>query len=308
MKKQIKQISTTLLAISTMVSAASAAEASLLWEYRSDPHNDSYAADGSNVYEIYGGGFAQDNQFVYFAIDSNLPITGRNTGPTVGGFPVPDRNIGWGDLFIDPPPVGTFEGGLNARTTLGIKFSPNNDSGVGAQGVYHNIIAKNVSQQNAGFWNLDSHNAAVGGRSRLGTYHPDAFFYSSLSGPGFTPSVISTGNYKGGISMIDRQGLINLGFNQLYGSQSFGVKVSKSLLPTGTFIATLLQECLNEGFAISGNITPPVTPPPVTPPVTPPPVTPPPVTPTPVPEPTTILGLVGAALIGAMKLKQRREV
>lgn len=284
-------------------------EASLSWEYRSDPHNDSYAADGSNVYEIYGGGFAQDNQFVYFAIDSNLPITGRNTGPTVGGYAVHDRNIGWGDLLIDPPPVGTFEGGLNARTTLGIKFSPNNDSGVGAQGVYHNIIAKNVSQQNAGFWNLDSHNAKVDWRSRLGTYHPDAPYYSSLSGPGFTPSVISTGNYKGGISTINRQGLANLGFNRLYGSQSFGIKVSKSLLPTGTFIATLLQECLNEGFAISGNISPIVTiPDPVDPdPIIPDPIIPDPVDPDPksVPEPTTILGLISAA-VGASTLKRRR--
>ena len=85
-----------------LLGVACPSEASLLWSRTEDPHNDSYASDGSNVYEIYGGGFAQDNYYAYFALDTNLSLYGRYTGPYVNGYRVADSNIGWGDFFFDP--------------------------------------------------------------------------------------------------------------------------------------------------------------------------------------------------------------
>jgi hypothetical protein len=244
------------------VGMSSSAHSAILWSSQSDPHNDSHASDGSNVYEIYKGGFGQDDDFVYFALDTNLPITGRNTDEYVGGYRVPDQNIGWGDLFFDPDPGDTYKDGLDTRRMIGIKFSPNNDSKVSTQGVHLNASGTSVAKENAGFWNLRSHNIAVGGNSRLGALAPNDPYYSSYYIPGvLTPSVIESGDYIGGISTLNRQDLLNLGFGGLQGSESFGIQISKDLLPTGDFIATFLQECLNEGFAISGNIPEPPDPP-----------------------------------------------
>jgi hypothetical protein len=259
------------------------AQAALEWSLGNDPHNDSTASDGSDEFEIYGGGYAQDDDFVYFGLDTNMAVTGVNTGTNVGGYYVGDGNIGWGDFFFDPLTAnggGTFNDGLATGRTIGIKFSPNNDSGVSAQGVYYGATGGHVADENAGYANLASHNFYVGGRSQLGYLSPDDPYYVGNGYGTKTSNVMARGMYQGEVSLLNRQTLSDLGFGTMFGRNSFGLKVAKSLLPTGDFVATILQECINEGFAIHGDITPPQ----------------PPESPQPVPEASSLVALLSLAM------------
>lgn len=231
----------------------------LSWQTTLDHSNDSFAAEGGDHYELYKGGFAQDSDYAYFAFDTNLAITGRTTGPTVAGYDVPDRNIGWGDFFLDFNQSSSFRGALDSNSMMAVKMSPNNDSLVVEQGLYGNVSGYGVQGTNAGSWDIEFTERRSGQKQWLGETDPsNSSYYNSIydvtSFENRAPNVIGSGDYVDSITTLDASELDLLGFSTI-GRGSFGFKVAKDSLPLGQFVGTLLAECLNEGFSISGEIT-----------------------------------------------------
>lgn len=247
-----------------------------IWNYTIDPTYDSIAGDGNGnldvggtIYEIYGMGMSEDEDSVWVAINTNLPITGRDTGPEINGFPISNGNIGWGDLFFDFSGLGDFQ---QANGELfGIRFAGTNDSQVGEVGVYSNVTAVSVVPDNAGWSNLWNHNnqvqAVTQQEAQLGEWawtHPYYSAYNSAQGSWtqpetLVPNIIQSGTKIGDIELLDSFQLTEAGFNlsQLpaTGNLTFGFKFDKSLLPGGEFIATLISECNNDAIAFQGEMS-----------------------------------------------------
>ncbi|MEC4982907.1 MAG: PA14 domain-containing protein [Oscillatoria sp. PMC 1068.18] len=247
-----------------------------LWNYTIDPTYDSIAGDGNGnlnvggtIYEIYGMGMSEDEDSVWVAINTNLPITGRETGPEINGFPVSNGNIGWGDLFFDFSGLGDFQ---QANGELfGIRFAGTNDSQVGEVGVYRDVTAVSVVPDNAGWSNLWNHNnqvqAVTGEEAKLGDLawtHPYYRAYNSAAGSWtqpetLVPNVIQSGTRIGDLELLETSELIAAGFDlsQLpaTGDYTIGFKLDKSLLPGGEFIATLMSECNNDAIAHQGQMS-----------------------------------------------------
>ncbi|MDJ1173314.1 XDD3 family exosortase-dependent surface protein, partial [Roseofilum capinflatum] len=247
------------------------------WTYATDVGHDSVAGTeafdgttkvGGTIYEMYGMAVKEDPETgrIWVALNSNLPITGR-TVPTSWSqtfspfltFNVPDGNVGWGDMFFDFSGTGNFQNALDSGQMFGVRFADTNDSGVEA-GVYRGVSGKSVVSENAGFWNLDSHNSyvvnnGIGLDSSMGDLAWHDSYYYPYDRPGLKmPNVIDSGERVGAVAIHNRTELENQGFDpsqftQL-GDEIFGFSFQKPDGMTGDFIATILKECINDGMAL----------------------------------------------------------
>jgi hypothetical protein len=273
------------------------------WTYTADATNDSLGLGlNATAFEIFGMGIYDDGQDIYVALGANLPIGGVNLPDpqlcdATQCYPVPDSNIGWGDLFFDFSGNSEFGTSSDNSQLFGIRFAPSNDSLV-PMGVYSNVKGTGVQLDNAGYRNIGRYYNSLPTTAQqqsvnfgsLAWNDPYWSRYITSTNPGIIPNVIGSGTKVGDVLSVTSQELRDKGFNATWGgSQLIGMKFSKSFVPTGNYITTLLEECLNDGIAARGTFLAPPPPPP------PPPVE--------VPESSMLLSILG---VGSLSLARKR--
>lgn len=288
----IKVFSSVFLSTVSLIAVTPIAQAAQLhfgWDYAIDSPNDSLGVDpagkiqpGGSIYEIFGIAVKDDvaTDSVWFAVSANLPLYGDNlANPFLIAdgtkYDVPDSNIGWGDLFLDFSGTGNLATASSTNQLLGIKFSINNDSNIPTLGVYNNISLANVTTINAGYRNLASNNSvlqtssAQAGQPRsasMGDLAWNSPYFAPYTSPGtLMPNVLDSGTKIGEVTLLNQATLVKAGLDPSFfsptGTEVFGFRIPKALLPEGDFIATLLEECLNDGVALSSKLLPPAPPP-----------------------------------------------
>jgi hypothetical protein len=261
---------TILLGITTKQTAI-AGTLTLGWDYTEDAdRNDSLG--GIEKFELYGMAVKDDwaANTIWVAITANLPVIGHDTGPFLDGnpnLPISNGNMGWGDLFFDFSGKNSYQDANDSRSLFGIRFAPNNDSKAPEIGVYSNVNATSVVTENAGWWNLDNHNYGLNNRTGreagMGDLAWNAPYYGIYTTPttfdrsaNHIPNIIASGNKIGDITMVGDAELAAAGFAlgvfPNSGKHTIGFKFDKSLLPIGSYTATLIEECNNDALAAIG--------------------------------------------------------
>ncbi|NJL02440.1 MAG: hypothetical protein HC910_18475 [Spirulinaceae cyanobacterium SM2_1_0] len=247
------------------------------WYYSIDPSHDSVAFNfetneldiGNSIYEIYGMAMKENPETgeIWVAINSNLPLTGRNVPTVVNDFPVPDGNIGWGDLWFDFSGTGNFEEAFAADQMYGVRFADTNDSGVSA-GVYQAVQGTSVASTNAGYWNLRSYNDQIFDARGLNSWMGDKRWNDPYYDPytdyttadGQMPNVIESGQRIGDVTIRTEEELAAQGFSTDLFFQTAADMIAFSFAKpagfVGNFVATILQECLNDSMALLGSFPP----------------------------------------------------
>ncbi len=223
-----------------------ATSATLTWTYTLDSPNDGYNSgilgENSN-YELYYAVHRSDEQRLYFAFNNNMPLSGVPTSTALNG------SVSWGDLFLNFSGQD-FDTAHDSGSLFGIRFTEFNDSGVASLGLYTGITAQSVTHLNNGFQSLSDYNSRVanaGGVPSLGDLEANTNYFNQTNP---MRNVMATGTRIGDIEPLSAEQLGSLMPGQ--GRYSYGFSVDRSLLPTGSFIANLYAECINEGVAIAG--------------------------------------------------------
>ncbi len=235
----------TLCSLSAISKPAEAATLHRGWRYAIDSFNDATARMwvggptdvGGNRFEIYGMAIKDDiaANKITVAINSNLSRDGAWV-PYASGY----GHTGWGDLFFH-----------TRSGVFGINFTQSNVSDARTTGVYKNVTAKSVALANDGWGSNSDYINFVrrnGGNPTMGDLSQSASRFGNS-----TKNVIDSGTKIGDIFAADLRG-IDFGHFGARGSQTFGFSFTRSLLPTGDFIATLIQECFNDAIAFVGNL------------------------------------------------------
>ena len=224
------------------------------WNYTIDSFDDGSQAgrrgENSN-FEFYGMALKETADKVYIALNSNLGLGGEYDKRAA------DKAIHYGDFFFNftGSDLGDSQGDLFA-----VKFDAGNDSGVSEVGVYGNVVGMNVTKNNNGFSSMASHRnwANKAGTASMGELsHDDEYFQQ---GSRAVSNSIESGDYLGGISLLDDEQLANAGLNfgavnsGVAGRHTFGFSFDRNLLPDGDFIAHVFAECINDGLAMMGNL------------------------------------------------------
>lgn len=292
--KTVRNFGTRLGAISALAlggvgGSAIAAQAGTIyngWNYAIDSSMDSIAGNGTGghlvgdtIYEIYGMAVKADAENFWIAINSNLPITGQNTGPELCNgadcYPILNDSITWGDIFIDFSNKEQFSDAVATESFYAIRFADTNDSNAPGIGVYPLIKSTtSVVEQNSG-WSFARNNymsqAFYGIDSDLGDLAWNDPYYAGMdlahniiNEPGET-------NWGDPIDPIDLTLLTladlnaeGLDWNFLtangggIGDYTIGMKFSHqdAAFPVGggDFIITAFLECFNDGIALKGNL------------------------------------------------------
>jgi hypothetical protein len=244
--------------------APQAQAADISWSHSVDAFNDS---TGGHVYELHGLAVGEDNNNVYVGINGNMPLAGNRETRAW------DNNIGFGDFFLN------FSG-----QQYGINFAEKNDSDVAQTGVYGNIEGKNVTRGNAGYRNAKHYtryarNETLGSGMSGDTFEEQIHNLNKDGTAATSGSNYDWGNYRQEMNVMksgDRLGNINFlqgtqldsltaSFNDrgVKGSETIGFGFSKDLLPnevlaSGGFISHVWLECLNDGIALEGQLSPKV--------------------------------------------------
>jgi hypothetical protein len=243
------------------------------WTYGIDARGDGY---GGSTYDIRGVAMTTRGNDVLVALTGGMGIGGASYSSAA------NRNIGWGDLFFN----FTGRNFSQAQGSLfGIRFSSTNDTEV-ATGVYSNVTTTSWASRNAGYSSLERYyNAGYERANTQGTAIANAQAAYNYYGRGAMQTSISSGTRLGGVTTMSATDLraAGLNFGSNAGSQTFGFRFDRSLLPDGNFMANVFLECGNDGVAIAGNSAA-------------------------VPEPTTMAGAaLGIAAIGGLKRMRRQK-
>ncbi|MCW6048892.1 PEP-CTERM sorting domain-containing protein [Lyngbya sp. CCAP 1446/10] len=261
---------------------ATAATLSNGWNYAIDSFTDGVSGPqiGGGEFEFYGIAVKETSDTAFIAINSNLSLAGYADSAALRG------NINYGDLFFNFS--GQNFNTANANGSLfAVRFADGNDSGVATTGVYSNVTAKNVTQTNSGFTNLNQYNTVVasnGGTPSMGDLAAtDPYFQQT--GNWTVLNSIGSGTKVGEISALTSATLSAMGLNfgqfNAVGSQTIGFSFNKSSMPSGSYIANFFAECANDAIAIKGEFEP-------------------------VPEPSTWFGtLVGLGFLGMGAAKRK---
>lgn len=278
MKFQIKTLLGAVAIAGTLALTGQQAQAGTMhngWNYSIDSFNDGtegYAVGKDSKFEFYGMAFKQTADKVIFAFNSNLAKTGYAYAHAAGG------NIGYGDLMLDFTGKGNLtkaNGGLQA-----VHFASNDMNRT--VGLYDGVTAKSVSTANSGYYSTDYHTSTVNSLKGKASYGDMAANTTYFNGNEAALNVINTGIYKGGVTEISNFTNLGLDFGHFKatGTQTFGFSIDKSLLPKGSFVASLFAECGNDGVVLTGKV----------------------------PEPSTLLGLAAVGLMaGASQLRKRHS-
>src|SRR6476661_2936318 len=261
---------------------ATAATLSNGWNYAIDSFNDGVTETqfGGGAFEFYGMAVNETSDKVSIAINSNLSLAGYADSDAARG------NINYGDLFFNFSGQN-FKMASATNSLFAVRFADGNDSGVATTGVYKDVTAKNVTQTNSGFSNLNQYNTLVASQGKtpsLGDLDAtDPYF--EQTGNNTILTSIATGTKVGDIEFLTAAALSALGLNfaqfDAVGSQTIGFSFNKSLLPSAEYIANFIAECANDALAIKAKFKPLPEPGKVEP-------VPPPANVEPVPEPVKV--------------------
>jgi len=249
------------------------------WNYGIDSFID---GSGGEAYEIKGIATKETSDRIFVALTGGTPLAGVSHNNAV------DKNIGWGDLFLNFTGKN-FTTASNQKKLFGVRFAETNDSGVATTGLYGNVKGVSVTGDNYGHSSLKHYyDAGWNQANTQGTdiaTKADAYNYF---GEGKILNVIDSGATKLGdiqslsAAALNSQGL-NFGFFDASGTETFGFSLNKANLGLADgnydYMASLFLECGNDGVALS------------------------------VPEPGSIAGLalVGLTLIGGSRLSKRQS-
>ncbi|MEG4342883.1 PEP-CTERM sorting domain-containing protein [Microcoleus sp. A003_D6] len=271
---------------------ATAATLSNGWNYAIDSFSDGVTGPqiGGGEFEFYGIAIKETSDTAFIAINSNLSLAGYADSAAQRG------NINYGDLFFNFSGQNFNTANTNSNL-FAVRFATGNDSGVAATGVYSNVTAKNVTQTNSGFANLNQFNTVVasqGGTPSMGDLAAtDPYF--EQTGNWTVLNSIAAGTKVGEINFLTSGNLSALGLNfaqfNAVGSQTIGFSFNKSSMPSGNYIANFFAECANDAIAIKGSFEQGSA--------------------EPVPEPATIFGTLagfGILGIGGAKRKIKRKI
>lgn len=254
------------LTIASLICAIdSRADAGVLvggWNYAIDSQTDgSGSAEG---FEYRGMAFQQVGNTDYFTFSSQMPLTGIDWGGTL------NNNIGNGDLILNFSSHNLVTAAdFTDPGVFAVRFDATNDSLgniAGSNptiGLFGSIAPFSPMLLNSGYgslqqyydygFNPNDHNMAdLSTASDVINYFGNGAMFPS----------ISAGTLLGGISLLDRGALGQLGldFGQFgadpNGNSVFGFSLDASLLPAGSFIASLFMECTNDGMAMFGTNLP----------------------------------------------------
>ncbi|MEA5543120.1 XDD3 family exosortase-dependent surface protein [Limnoraphis robusta Tam1] len=263
------------------------------WYYSIDSFNDSMSGNhvGGTIYEIYGMAMKQTADEVIFAVNSHLPYEGTDSQYAQ------DNHVGWGDLLLNFTGQ-TLDVASGAAQLFGIRWANNNDSGVSELGLYNNVTAKTIAQENGLLLtdaSLRSYNNWVrskGGNPTIGDLGAEDPYFNQNQ---HIPNVIASGTKIGEVNLINNIASLGLNFGQFgaTGTQTLAFSVARSLLPDGFFTAHLAPECDNDVIAMVNQFFV---------------VEPPSPTPSDIPEPATALSVVAVGLLmGASKLRRENS-
>ncbi|MFP4120950.1 PEP-CTERM sorting domain-containing protein [Coleofasciculus sp.] len=261
------------------------------WNYGIDAVGD---GSGGAKYDIKGLAMKETADSIFVALTGGTPLAGnKDTGAV-------DNNIGFGDLFFNLSGKD-FTTAMNDGDLFGIRFAETNDSQVSRTGVYQNVTAMSVTQDNDGYGSLKQYynNKKFDKINTQGTDLPNkADVYDYLYGSTIaqkptknnTPilNVIQSGRFLGDIDLLDGTQLSNAGLDfshfEANDSHTFGFRFDRALLPRngGNFISHLFLECGNDGVALKGDLES-------------------------VPEPSGLAGIAGIGLTFAGMALRRRQ-
>lgn len=208
-------------------------------------------------FEIFGTGYGQQGNSLIVGISSHFPFGGY-AAPGSGGR---SGHVNWGDLFLNFSD-DDFETALAKGNVYGVRFDPNNDSGV-STGVYQVTATQSVTGINGGFSSINDYAKRVtdfGYTPYLGEMVIDSNF--TYLDPTKSDNVIASGTLLStDVEYI--ADLSALGFEQDFGfsdnlpetgAYTYGFRFDLSNLPLGQFIAHLWAECINDGVAFVGQV------------------------------------------------------
>ncbi|MEA5577088.1 PEP-CTERM sorting domain-containing protein [Anabaena sp. UHCC 0451] len=275
-----------------LISTYQPAQASNLlgeWYYTIDSFNDGLSPDvniGISPYEIYGLAMKETANEITFAINTNLPAQG------IGNIYAQDFHVDWGDLLLNF--TGKSLDDANAASQLfGVHWAVH-ESGVQELGVYQNVTAKAIAQENglilqdASLRGYNNRVISKGGNPSHGDLGVNNNYFNENH---HVQNVIATGTKIGAVNVLSD--ISNLGLDFAHfgatGTQTLAFSVERHLLPDGSFVAHLSPECDNDLIAMAGNLKPYYQPPQS------------------VPEPSTLLPLGVMALFFVASRQQYRH-
>ncbi|MEM8642294.1 MAG: PEP-CTERM sorting domain-containing protein [Cyanobacteria bacterium P01_G01_bin.54] len=261
------------IAACATVAAPQAAQA---WTYGMDSAYDgtggglngqAHGVGPQSKYEAFGMAYTANDDTVTFAFNANFGLAGHYHGGAA------DKNIGWGDLFLNLDPTQTFNQAKASGNVLGIRFSANNDSLIGGTqtGVFTDITTAGVAGSNSGWSNYNKYSNYVnkkGGSVETidGMSNSEAQSYLGIGSQTNGDNVLSGGTKVGDVSVLTSSDLDGMGLD--FGSQggtgtdTFGFSFARSLLPGGDlrWVAHVMAECTNDTVGMYGEFaaqTPP---------------------------------------------------
>ncbi len=264
MSKFTTLISSAILSLG-IITAAQQAQAGQLynnWNYSIDSFTD---GSGGESFNIKGMAIKQTNDFVYVGITGGTPLGGVAWNGAL------NNNISYGDLFLNFTGQN-FQTAQGNNELFGVRFAQNNDTPV-ALGVYKNVQAFSQTTSNSGYGSLRQYYTTNSNQYNVantqGTDLPTAqsvYNYLYPSNVANNPTTSNTpilteilsGNKIGDVTALTSTQLSALGLNfgnfNASGTQTFGFKFNRNLLPDGSFMGHLFLECGNDGVAIAGNL------------------------------------------------------
>ncbi|HEY9867050.1 MAG TPA: PEP-CTERM sorting domain-containing protein [Candidatus Obscuribacterales bacterium] len=252
------------------------------WNYGIDSFTDGSGGEG---YNIRGIAIKETRENIFVALTGGTPLTGVTNNLAA------DKNIGWGDLFLNFTNKN-FTTASNQRSLFGVRFAATNDSQVATTGLYGNVKGASVTGVNAGYSSLKQYYDSGWGKANTqGTDMATKAAAYNYFGQGTILNVIDSGaNKLGGIQSLSAAALtgqgLDFGFFNAKGSQTLGFSLNKADLGLAdgnyNYMANLFIECGNDGVALAGGVS--------------------------VPEPGSLAGLalVGLTVLGS-RLRKRQD-
>ena len=244
------------------------------WNYSIDALED---GSGGFNFDMTGIAIKETPENLLIALTGGMPLGG------VAATGAIDGNIGWGDLFLNFTGQD-FPSANQAQNLYAIRFAASNDSQAISTGLYGDVSALSVAERNNGYDSLESYyQAGYYQPQTLGTDFPTQQTAYDYLGANFNLNAIASGHKLGEITFLSPETLLaeHLNFAEFgaSGLYTIGFQLEKTLLPSGNYIANIFLECLNDGVALTGTLSP----------TEPPPTTP-------VPEPSTLGAIAFFAL------------
>lgn len=269
-------VTATVCLISAMGQAAQAGVLHNGWNYALDSTNDVPLEYGNSDYEIYGMAIKENAGKVYVAFNGNFPLEGRSI-------------YEWGDLFFNFSDLPFIQASQNGNL-YAVNFSNDDDT---PNGVYGNVNPTKLTKDLEIVYTYEDIGVGTDGRLNLGDLSStDSYFapQDNYIAYGFDPA---EADWLGNITLFDDENEVQntlisqleldldffvQGTDQTQGSETFGFSFNRDLLPEGTYIAHVFENCGNDGVAIK------------------------------TPEPSTMVGLFGLGLtvLGSQISKRRK--